>query len=88
MIKFCFVIITVLAVIITVYDKYAAKKLPRNRIPENVLLLIGIFGGAFAEYITMKIIRHKTRHKKFMIGLPLISALHIIIMISVYLVKF
>lgn len=30
----------------------------------------GFLGGALLEFLTMKIIQHKTRHKKFMIGLP------------------
>ena len=77
------IIISALGAIITVYDKIAAKKFPRHRIPEKTLWLIGIAGGASAEYITMKIIRHKTRHKKFMVGLPCIAALHIIL-IAVY----
>ena len=77
------IIISVLGAIITVYDKIAAKKFPRHRIPEKTLWVIGIAGGALSEFITMKIIRHKTRHKKFMVGLPCITALHIIL-IAVY----
>ncbi len=69
-------IISIFAAIITVYDKIAAKKLPRNRIPEKTLMLTGFLGGAAAEYVTMQLIRHKTRHKKFMIGLPLMIVLH------------
>ncbi len=81
------VIIAILTVIITVYDKYAAKKLPRCRVPEKVLFLLAFIGGAIPEYITMQIIRHKTRHKKFMAGLPLIAAVHIFLIVF-YLVKF
>ncbi len=72
-------IISVTAVIVTVYDKIAAKLLPRNRVPERVLLGTGIIGGATAEYLTMQLIRHKTKHKKFMTGLPLIMVMHIVI---------
>ena len=70
--------VSALAVILTVYDKIAAKKFKRNRIPEKILLGIGFIGGAAAEYITMKVIRHKTRHKRFMITLPIFMAIHII----------
>ena len=42
-----------------------------------VLAALILFGGAFAEYCAMRIIRHKTLHKKFMIGLPLIILLHL-----------
>lgn len=74
-----FIVISVITAIITVYDKFAAKHLPRMRIPEKVLLIMGFMGGAMAEFITMKIIRHKTRHKKFMRGLPVMIVLHLVI---------
>ena len=77
------IIISVFGAIITIYDKIASKKLPRHRIPEKVLLGVGVAGGALAEFITMKLIRHKTRHRKFMVGLPCIIALHVIL-IAVY----
>lgn len=71
-------LISLITLILTVYDKVAAKKNPRHRVPENTLIYMGILGGAAVEYITMKIIRHKTRHRKFMTGLPVIIVLHII----------
>ena len=64
-------VISLVAIIVTIYDKIAAKKRPKHRIRENTLLLLAIFGAA-AELVTMLLIRHKTRHKKFMIGLPVI----------------
>ena len=72
------IVISVITAILTLYDKLAAKLFPRNRIPEKVLFITGLIGGAAAEYITMKIIRHKTRHKSFMIGLPVMIICHII----------
>ena len=74
-----FLIISAFAVIITVYDKIAAKIFPKSRVPEKVLMGAGFLGGAAAGYITMRIIRHKTRHKKFMVSFPLMAVLHIII---------
>ena len=67
--------ISVITIIVTVYDKIAAKKRPRHRVRENTLLLLGLLGGSLAEFVTMLLIRHKTRHKKFMIGLPVIIAI-------------
>ena len=64
-------IISIVTVVLTVYDKIAAKK-RAFRISEATLILCGLFGGAIAELVTMLIIRHKTRHIKFMIGLPVI----------------
>lgn len=78
--------INILGIILTIYDKIASKKFRKNRIRENVLLLIGVLGGAISMYITMKLIRHKTRHKKFMIGLPIILILQIAFII--YKLKF
>lgn len=69
-----FVAISFVTLIITVLDKIFAKKNMR-RIPEATLLSLALFGGALSEYITMKAIRHKTLHKKFMIGLPVIILL-------------
>lgn len=65
------IIISIVTVVLTVYDKIAAKK-RAFRISEATLILCGLFGGAIAELVTMLIIRHKTRHIKFMIGLPVI----------------
>lgn len=78
--------INILGIILTIYDKIASKKFRKNRIRENVLLLIGVLGGAISMYITMKLIRHKTRHKKFMIGLPIILILQVSFLI--YKLKF
>lgn len=73
-------IISVVTVILTVYDKRAAKN-GRFRISEATLILCGIFGGALAELVTMLIIRHKTRHIKFMLGLPSIIIAQLIIFV-------
>ena len=65
-------VISVIAIAVTCYDKYAAKHNPRHRTHEATLLLISAQGGSVAMYITMQLIRHKTQHKKFMIGIPII----------------
>ena len=65
-----FCIISLIAIIITVYDKIAAKKNPKGRVPEIRLLLVSLLGGSVFMLATMLMIRHKTKHKKFMIGLP------------------
>ena len=68
------ILISAFAVLLTVYDKIAAKQFPRSRVPERVLMGIGAAGGALTMLVTMRLIRHKTLHKKFMIGLPLMIA--------------
>ena len=71
-----FAIISIIAIIITCYDKQLSKK-EKFRVPEKRLFITAILGGSFAMYCTMCIIRHKTKHKRFMIGLPLILILQI-----------
>lgn len=82
-----FACFSLFSVILTVYDKLAAKR-HRRRIPESTLIWFGILGGAALEYITMKIIHHKTLHKKFMIGLPLIFLLQVLAVSSAYFYLF
>lgn len=79
-----FVLISLTASVVTLIDKSRAER-GGWRTPEKTLLLLGLFGGALSEYITMKRIRHKTLHKKFMIGLPLMIAFHVFVIIfSIY----
>ena len=73
--------ISLISVIVTCYDKIAAKKLPKHRTPEKTLLLLSALGGSLVMYITMQIIHHKTQQKKFMIGIPVIMGIQIILII-------
>lgn len=57
-----------------VWDKLAAVRHAR-RIPERTLLLISALGGSAAMLLTMCLIRHKTRHPRFMVGIPAMLAL-------------
>lgn len=62
--------ISAIAVILTVYDKIAAK-CRASRVPETILFAVSMLGGSAATYLVMLLIRHKTKHKRFMLGLPL-----------------
>ena len=66
----CF--ISIVSIIVCCYDKIAAKHNPRHRTRERTLLLLSAMGGSVAMLLTMLLIRHKTRHVKFMLGIPLI----------------
>lgn len=66
-----FVIISVVAVIITCYDKHCAIR-DKWRVKERTLLIVSALGGGIAMYVTMQLIRHKTKKLKFMLGIPLI----------------
>ena len=72
-----FLIINILSVAICIFDKLSAKR-QGKRISEKTLFLLCFLGGSVAMYLTMYVIRHKTRHKRFMIGIPLIILMQII----------
>ena len=66
-------IISIISVIVCFYDKKISKF---NRVglrtPEKWLLILSALGGSVAMLITMLLIRHKTKHVKFMLGIPVI----------------
>ena len=57
------------------------------RVKESTLLIISALGGSLGMYITMKTIRHKTKKKKFMVGIPLIFILQALIIGAVLYLK-
>ncbi len=65
-------VISLISVIVCCYDKIAAKKFTKHRTRESTLLLLSALGGSVAMLLTMFAIRHKTKHAKFMVGIPLI----------------
>ena len=77
------IIINVMGFFINLEDKQAAIH-QKRRIPEKTLWLFGIIGGATGSYISMKLFRHKTKHKSFMIGMPLLSIIQIALTIYAY----
>ena len=42
------------------------------RIRERTLFIISIIGGSIGSYLGMQLFRHKTRHLKFTLGIPII----------------
>lgn len=76
-----------IAAVITVADKSAAKR-NKWRVPEATLMLAALAGGALPMYITMKVIRHKTKHAKFMIGLPAIIVFQIAVIAALTYIRF
>ena len=57
-------------------DKLKAKKC-KWRIPEMTLILLAIAGGSIGAWLGVKVWHHKTMHKKFKYGIPLILILQI-----------
>ena len=69
-----------LAVVLTVSDKIRAAR-GLWRIPEQTLFAVSALGGSAAMLLTMLLIRHKTRHPKFMLGIPLIMVLQAVLVL-------
>ena len=63
-------------------DKYKAKK-GKWRIPEATLLTIAAIGGSIGAWAGMRLWHHKTMHKKFKYGIPLIIIMQVAL--AVYL---
>lgn len=69
-------IVNVAGFILPAVDKRRAKK-DKWRIRESTLFLISALGGSVAMYISMRLFHHKTKHKRFMIGIPIIIVLQL-----------
>ena len=69
-------IINVVTFIVYGIDKYKAKH-AKWRIPEATLLLLAAIGGSIGAWCGMKVWHHKTMHKKFKYGVPVIFILQV-----------
>ena len=73
-----------LAFFVMLMDKLRAKK-KRWRVPEAVLFTLALLGGSLGIWAGMYLVRHKTRHLKFVLGIPLILILQVVI--GIYFMK-
>ncbi|MDY3919868.1 MAG: DUF1294 domain-containing protein [Candidatus Limivivens sp.] len=58
-------------------DKWKAKK-QKWRIPERTLLILAAIGGSPGALAGMYFFRHKTKHRLFRMGIPLILAAQVV----------
>ena len=65
-------------------DKQKAKR-NKRRISEKALLLSAAFMGGIGAFVGMNLFRHKTKHLKFMVGVPLLLILNVAILIGIIL---
>jgi len=75
-----FLIINLIGFLIMLIDKQRAIH-KEWRIPEKTLIGVSILGGSIGMFIGMSSFRHKTKHKKFTIGVPFILIMQICIVI-------
>ena len=78
-----FAAVSVIGAVVCVYDKLAARRGWR-RVPERTLFFWALVGGGPGVYLTMLLIRHKTLHRSFMLGIPAIMVLQAVIIIGIY----
>ena len=65
------VVINIIAFALYGIDKHKAEK-GKWRISENTLIAVAALGGCIGAIAGMTVFHHKTRKKKFSIGLPVI----------------
>lgn len=63
-------------------DKLKAKK-NLWRIPEATLFLVAAMGGSVGSLVGMYLLRHKTKHFHFILGMPLIFAVQVMAVILI-----
>ena len=78
-------IINAVGLLIMLTDKVNAIK-NKRRIPEKLLLGIGLLGGSLGCTIGMLLFRHKTRKFRFMMGFPAMLCLHLIILSGIFII--
>ena len=64
-------------------DKSRAKR-HAWRIPEANLFLISFLGGSIGTWAGMYLFRHKTKHRRFVILMPLICIVHVFLAVYVF----
>ena len=70
-------LINAVGFLLMLVDKRKAQK-KKWRIPEATLMGIAALGGSAGSLLGMYTVRHKTRHPKFTLGIPLILAVQIV----------
>ena len=69
--------VNALSFLLMLADKHRARK-KLWRIPERTLLGAAVIGGSFGSLVGMYLFRHKTKHPKFSVGIPVILMLQVI----------
>lgn len=82
--KLWLIIINILTYIVYAVDKYKAVH-HKWRISEKTLLLCAVAGGSVGALLAMYTVRHKTKHIKFVIGVPAILVAQVIVGYMVYI---
>ena len=79
-------IINAAAFALMLADKWKAKK-NRWRIPEATLMGTAALGGSIGALAGLYLVRHKTQHLKFTLGIPVILAAQIVLATWIYIYR-
>lgn len=85
LIGLCLVVINIVTFFLYGIDKWKAKH-AKWRISEFTLLALAFVGGSVGAWLGMKVWHHKTMHKKFKYGVPVILIVHVAIVLQAALV--
>lgn len=77
------IIINIIGLITMYKDKEFAKK-HKWRVRESTIFLIALLFGSLGVLLGMKIFRHKTKHWKFLVFIPLILIVQVALTIYIY----
>lgn len=75
-----FITVNVLGLVLFGIDKWKAKH-DKWRISEATLLSLTVIGGSIGTWVGMKVWHHKTMHKKFKYGIPLVMVLQLALLL-------
>jgi uncharacterized membrane protein YsdA (DUF1294 family) len=76
-------IINALAFLLMLIDKIKARR-GMWRISEATLIGSAILGGSIGALIGMYLVRHKTQHTKFTLGIPVILIIQLLVALGIY----
>ena len=83
------VLVNLAAFVVFGWDKFKAKYREKHpaarRVPERTLFLLALLGGSVGALLGMRVWRHKTLHRSFRIGIPLILAAQVLLGIGLWL---
>ena len=76
MLLYYFLAVNVLTFIVYGVDKWKARR-GHWRVSEAMLLGLAALGGSVGAWLAMQLFRHKTQHKKFRYGVPILFVLQL-----------
>ena len=75
-----FIAVNLIGAVLCVYDKLASSR-GWKRVPERTLFFWALVGGGPGVLTVMLLIRHKTKHIKFMLGIPILMVFQAVLLL-------